>query len=345
VHGRPRSAAAKRGPIAEERIVVLKKGAGDIERLASRLGATIVGRMDALGAYRLRFEDARRAAAADGRLASDPDVASVESNFTITPPAVLQPLDAGGAAPPRLAPDISPSSDKVLVGLIDMPVQEGTWLTPFLEPGISVDGTYQPTSGTLSHGTAMAETVLDGVARALAERGDTSGKVALSILPIDVYGGNDATNMFSVAQGLFEALTRHVNVVNLSLGGDSDSPLLRDLTQAAAKHGVVVVAAAGNEPVPTPLYPAADPGVISVTASDAGGSLASYANTGRWVDTMAPGENIMHYGDKAWYGMGTSFATSWVSGWAAGYLASPGAVRSSVTRETLDRWQVPARPR
>src|SRR5262249_34221453 len=200
-------------------------------------------------------------------------------------------------------------------------------------------------TGTLSHGTAMAETILDGVARALNERGDTSGKVALSILPIDVYGGNEATNMFSVAQGLYEALTRHVNVVNLSLGGDVDSPLVGELPQAAARGGVVVVAAAGTEPVANPLYPAADPGVISVTASDASGSLASYANTGRWVDTMAPGENIMHYADKAWYGMGTSFATSWVSGWAAGYLASPGAVRSSVTRETLDRWQVPARPK
>src|SRR5262249_40179627 len=150
--------------------------------------------------------------------------------------------------------------------------EAGTWLAPFLEPGISVDGPYQPPTGTLSHGTAMAETILDGVARALNERGDTSGKVALSILPIDVYGGNEATNMFRVAQGLYEALTRHVNVVNLSLGGDVDSPLLGQLTQAAAKSGVVVVAAAGNEPVANPLYPAADPGVISVTASDASGS-------------------------------------------------------------------------
>jgi hypothetical protein len=301
-----------------------------------------VARIEGRGAFRLRLAPARRPAAADEGLAADPDVDSVEGNFTLTPPAVLQPLDAGGTAPMRLVPDISPSADRVIVGLVDMPVQDaGGGLAAFLEPGISVAGDYQPSSGPLGHGTAMAETILDGVARALADRGDTRGTVALSILPVDVYAGQDATNVFSVAQGLYEALQRHVNVVNLSLGGDEDSRLLRDLTAAAAKAGVVVVAAAGNEPVATPMYPAADPGVISVTASDASGELAPWANTGHWVDAMAPGENVLHWADRAWYGTGTSFATSWVSGWAAGYLASPDASRTAVTRETLTRWRRP----
>jgi hypothetical protein len=345
VRGRTRGGAGKREPIADERIVILKHGAGGIDALASRLGAKVVGRVDGIGAYRLRFDDAGSAADADGKLKGESDVDTVESNFTIVPPGTIQPLAAGGAAAPRLVPDITPSTDKVIVGLIDMPVQDvGGRLNGFLAPGISVVGDYQPSSGPLSHGTAMAETIVDGVARALAERGDTSGKVGLSILPIDVYGSNPETNTFSVAQGLYEALDRHVNVVNLSLGGDSDSRLLRDLTQAAAKHGVVVVGAAGNEPVATPLFPAADPGVISVTASDASGGLAPYANTGRWVDAMAPGENVLSYADQAWYGTGTSFATSWVSGWAAGYIASPGSTRTAAIRETMERWARPRKP-
>jgi hypothetical protein len=342
VRGRARAGGVKREAIAEERIVILKHGAGGIDDLAHRLGAKIVGRIDGLGAYRLRFDDARSAADADGKLRSDPDVDAVEANYVVTPPGDVQPLAAGDATPSRLAPDISPSADKAVVGLIDMPVQAtGGPLDGFLQPGISVVGDYQPQANALSHGTAMAETILDGVARALAERGDTSNKVALSILPIDVYGTSPTTNMFSIAQGLWEALDRHVNVVNMSLGGDGDSRLLRDLTQAAAKHGVVVVAAAGNEPVATPMFPAADPGVISVTASDASGDRASYANTGRWVDAMAPGENVLSYGGQAWYGTGTSFATSWVSGWAAGYIASPGSSRTAAIRETLDRWSRP----
>lgn len=335
--------AAKGQPIPDERIVILKRNAAaNVDELARRLGATIVGRVDGLAAYRLRFENARRATEADTRLADDPAVESAETNYSITPPATLQPLAASGQRPRQLTPDISPSADKVIVGLIDTPVQtQDGWLKEFLQPGISVQGEYVSSREPLTHGTAMAQTILDGVARALAERGDTSGKVPLSILPIDVYGPNDVTNMFSVAQGLYEALNRHVNVVNLSLGGDTDSRLLRELIQAAAKRGVVVVAAAGNEPVGTPTYPAADPGVISVTASAANGSVASYANTGRWVDAMAPGENVLHHLDQAWYGTGTSFSTSWVSGWAAGYLASRGANRAAVMRETLGRWGLP----
>jgi hypothetical protein len=342
VHGRSRSAAGKRQPIADERIVVLKHGAGGIDTLASRLGAKVVGRVDGLGAYRLKFDDARGAADADGKLRGDPDVDSVEANYVVSPPGDVQPLAAGGATPLRLVPDISPSADKIIVGLIDMPVQStGGPLDGFLQPGVSVVGDYRPAAGPISHGTAMAETILDGVARALAERGDTSNTVALSILPVDVYGTSPTTNMFSIAQGLYEALDRHVNVVNMSLGGDGDSRLLRDLTQAAARQGVVVVAAAGNEPVPTPMFPAADPGVISVTASDASGGRAPYANTGRWVDAMAPGENVLSYADQAWYGTGTSFATSWVSGWAAGYIASPASSRTAAIRETLERWSRP----
>ena len=54
---------------------------------------------------------------------------------------------------------------------------------------------------------------------------------------------------------------------------------------------------------------------------------------------MAPGENVVYHGSQAWYGTGTSFASSWVSGWAAGFLASPAANRSTVTRQTLERWR------
>src|SRR5262249_27399641 len=96
-----------------------------------------------------------------------------------------------------------------------------------------------------------------------------------------------------------------------------------------------------NQPVATKMFPGADPGVISVTASDASGALAPYANTGNWVDAMAPGQNVLNYGGQTWYGTGTSFSTSWVSGWTAGYLASPGSSRANATRETLDRWARP----
>src|SRR5436309_414449 len=45
-------------PIGNELIVTLKRGSPrDIERLEKKLHATVVGRLDGIGAYRLRFDD------------------------------------------------------------------------------------------------------------------------------------------------------------------------------------------------------------------------------------------------------------------------------------------------
>ena len=137
------------------------------------------------------------------------------------------------------------------------------------------------------------------------------------------------------------ALDNHANVVNLSLGGETDSPFLRSLIEEASARGVLFFAAAGNTPVTTPLYPAADPGVVSVTAGDVEGGFAPYANRGAWVDVMAPGMNVVSYLDRSWYGAGTSFATSWVSGWAAGYMANSGRAATPVMQQTLERWAIP----
>lgn len=328
-------------PIPSERIVVLEPGA-DIDALARRLGAKVVGRMDGRNAYRLAFADAGHAQRATSGLEDDPAVDFVENNSTIAPPAVIQPLATGGtAAPALLRPDVSPSADSVIVGLIDSAVQPDPRFEGFLQPGVSVFGEYQPSGGPMTHGTAMAATILDGVARALREGNRESAEVALQILPVDVYGANDTTTTFELAQGLVEALGRHVNIVNLSLASENDSQLVRTLIQDAVKKGVVFVGAAGNEGGTAPVYPAADPGVISVTAFDKpGDGIASYANRGAWIDAIAPGSNVITFRDQSWWGQGTSIATSWVSGWAAGTMAAAGRGTAFAQRQTMSRWKI-----
>jgi serine protease len=51
----------------------------------------------------------------------------------------------------------------------------------------------------------------------------------------------------------------------------------------------MVVAAAGNESVDTPVFPAALDGVIAVGAVDMNKELASYSNFGNYLDVVAPG--------------------------------------------------------
>src|SRR5262249_29107028 len=145
-----------------------------------------------------------------------------------------------------LTPDMSPSADKVIIGLVDTAIQGDPTFKNFLQPTVSLAGDYTPSASQITHGTAMAETILDGIQRALAESGDGSRPVPVSILPIDVYGSAETTTTFDVARGMYEAMTQHANIINLSLGGDQASPLLQQLVAMAADRGVLVFAAAGN---------------------------------------------------------------------------------------------------
>jgi hypothetical protein len=78
-------------------------------------------------------------------------------------------------------------------------------------------------------------------------------------------------------------------VLNLSLGSPVDDLTLTAAAQYAWLHGVLVVAAAGNESSPTPDYPAVLPNVLSVSASAQNDRLYAFSNSGARV--AAPGEN------------------------------------------------------
>ena len=88
----------------------------------------------------------------------------------------------------------------------------------------------------------------------------------------------------------------------------------------ARERGVVLIAAAGNlGPTSPPLYPAADPNVIAVTATDEHDKLFAQANQGPHIALAAPGVNIIEPAPNAGYQVttGTSVAAAHVSGVAA----------------------------
>src|SRR5581483_9600970 len=69
----------------------------------------------------------------------------------------------------------------------------------------------------------------------------------------------------------------------------ADIPEVISAIGFAHRHGVVVVAAAGNDSMPHVAYPAAAPTVISVGATTRDGCLADYSNGGARLDLVAPG--------------------------------------------------------
>jgi hypothetical protein len=290
--------------IPKELIVRLKPGV-KIDELARLLGAKVIGRIDSLNAYRLQFDSEDATDAAQTQLASNSDVASIESNYALERPEVPQPA-AGGVPPIQLQLNPPPSNGRTIIGLVDTGIQEPlpNGLDSFLLNSVSVAGDAQLDPSSPSHGTAMAETML----RTLQALGN--GSTSVQILPVDVYGPNPTTSTFDVAQGYAAAVNGGAQIINLSLGSSTDSQMLQDLITQAYQKGIVTFAAKGNTPVTAPFYPAADQNVIAVTALQSDGSVAPWANEAAIPAIGAMGSVLVPYNGQTFVVQGTSPATA-----------------------------------
>ncbi len=77
-------------------------------------------------------------------------------------------------------------------------------------------------------------------------------------------------------------------IINMSLGGESDSTLGAAVAAAIAA-GSTIIASAGNDAAVKPNFPASYPDVISVAALGPDGELTSYSTTNAFVSLVAPG--------------------------------------------------------
>ena len=329
---RATNAPAKHVP--NELLVKLKPGV-NIDDLAKLLGAKVVGRMDKLGIYRLQFDDGTATDVALGKLQNNSDVAEVDYNYYFDPPPSAQSLANAPVGPLSLKLNPPGDSGRVIVGLLDTAVQplDGS-LNDFLRKQLSVAGDAPANSSDVTHGTAMAYTILQAIAA--AEQGSSSAQIQ----PVDVYGPNPATTSWDVALGVQSAVNNGATVLNMSLGSTGDSSILDDVILSAEKDGVVIFAAAGNQSVSTPTYPAATPGVIAVTALQ-NGQIAPYADFGSFVSLAFPGNNVVYWGSQAYMVVGTSVSTATATGVAAGNKIALGASWGQIESAMQQKFAVP----
>ncbi len=330
---KPAASPAKAKVIPNELIVRLKPGA-KIDELAKLLGAKVIGRIDSLNAYRLQFDDQAATDTARQQLVSNPDVASVDSNYVIDRPQETQGL-AASARPLQLQLTPPPADGRILIGLIDTAVQPlNGGLNAFLLKQLSVAGEAQLDPNSLSHGTAMAETML----RTLQDL--NNGSTSVQILPVDVYGPNPASSTFDVAQGIALAVNKGANPINLSLGGPADSQVLRDVILDGSQKGIIFYTAKGNTPDTNPVFPAADPGANAVTALTSTGQIASYANQAPIPAIGAAGTVVLPYNNQTFITQGTSVSTAIVTA-TAGSLMENGSMTATEANKQLQNKPTP----
>jgi len=171
---------------------------------------------------------------------------------------------------------------------------------------------------TDAHGTAVA-----GVIAADADNGLGSYGVApqVQILALKACqpkeGGLEARCWTStLVQALDLAMARDAGIINMSLAGPPDDLLARYVGLATQQNRVVVAAAGNGGPNAKPGFPAALPGVLAVTAVDAGDALYPMANVGAYIDVAAPGVDIVSPAPDGSYPplSGTSLAAAHASG-------------------------------
>jgi subtilisin family serine protease len=170
------------------------------------------------------------------------------------------------------------------------------------------------------HGTAVAGII---AARGNNGVGLTGACWACTIMPVKVLDERGTGDTAAVAAGMIWAADHGARVINLSLGGPGTTDALTAAVGYAIRKNVVIVAAAGNSGSVIPFYPATEPSVIGVAASNEEDRLYSWSNRGAWVEVAAPGCNISTWTGGAYVSFcGTSSATPLVSGLVALLIAA-----------------------
>lgn len=182
-----------------------------------------------------------------------------------------------------------------------------------------------------------------GIAGAIVAHGKLMGGAPMAkILAIRAFGvarNGAESSSFVILKSLDYAVAHGAQIVNMSFAGPKD-PLIERAVAATASKGIVLVAASGNAgPKSPPLYPAANPNVIAVSATDAADKLFAASNRGAHIAIAAPGVDIFlpAPGDKYQMTSGTSFSAAYVSAVAALLFERNPALKPEELRTILTR--------
>jgi len=199
---------------------------------------------------------------------------------------------------------------------------------PDLHPNYVGGASFVPGAATPmddhGHGTHCAGTIAAAI-----DGSNVVGVAPLaSLYAVKVLDSNGSGQFSWIIAGIDWCIQHDIQVVSMSLGGDSAPVALKTMCDTAWNKGLLLVAAAGNSqrqnPVPPAVsnvgYPAKYQNVIAVSAIDSSNVIAEvFSSRGPEVDVCAPGVSVLS--DKLGGGTtvmsGTSMACPHVAGVAA----------------------------
>ncbi len=143
-------------------------------------------------------------------------------------------------------------------------------------------------SDKVGHGSHCSGTI----AGVLDNNGFTGVAPQAKLLMGRVCSENGCSNA-AIAAGINWGITQKVDVISMSLGGAWSTPGERDAIAKAAKAGLTVVAASGNDGTGKVSYPAALPTVIAVGAVDSTLKKTDFSQWGPELAVVAPGAAVV----------------------------------------------------
>lgn len=258
-------AHAVAAPPVPERRGILQAYVLSLNLLLNDLGASHAELLaaDDGNTYRLRFPTSTDVAFLAQRLAAHPSVVFAEPNYVRH--ALLAPNDptiqeqwALGTIGAFDAWNITTGSG-IIIAVVDTGVSSThPDLAGNVLPGYNAISNSNQTEDDNGHGTAIAGLIAASTNNASGIAGMCWGCRILPVKVLDAYGmGEDA----DLSRGIRWAADHGARIINLSMGGAENSPVLHDAINYAFQQGSLIVAAAGNDRMDGNFinYPAAIP--------------------------------------------------------------------------------------
>lgn len=293
--------------VKDELLVGVRPGTtyAQFQDLLDQIGGMIVDADAATGVYLIRFPPGTNVEALLAQLARDPLVAHAELNYVAR-------LPSGFAGAAGRLPAVSPPADgSIPVAVLDSGLDPAAGLGPLVSAGWDAVAPDRALADPDGHGTQMA--IL--ASGALAADGLATA-AAVPLVSVRAFDEDGQTSNFAILQALAYAAQAGAKVVNMSWGSGTDSEFLRASVQTAAAQGLLLVAAAGNEPTGQPVYPAAYLETIAVGGVTADGQPWADSNSGDFVDVAAVVSATLPAGSY----VGTSISSAAVANALARYL-------------------------